>query len=207
MRMPWKMLGFAVALCALAACKDQPVAPQADAQVVAGPMAADYMNNPDNGNPKFYRGNAGEFAICWTDPGTGLRACHWSNAQLADYGCGDIPLGESNFQVIYPSDPNAPIIANLKGTVWIRVRDTNASGDCFGNQLVATGWGTFKYNDNNTVGNWIERAQDAYGYNATGNLVGPDGQPLRYNGHMRCQYNAFTNNPDGGKCQMQVNVN
>ena len=40
MKTTWRMLGLAALLVTLAACKDQPVAPQADAQVVAGPMAA-----------------------------------------------------------------------------------------------------------------------------------------------------------------------
>ena len=174
------------------ACSERPTAPQPRTPAVA----ADFMNNPDNGNPRIYRTTEGTGA-CWTDPATGLRACHWSYA-LPDYGCGDLPGSVTNVQYIVPSDTARRIIANLKGSAWIKVRDTNAPGDCFGNQLVATGWGDLKYNDNNVVG--VGR-QNAWSYVASGNLVTPTGQPVKYSGHLACQFNM-----NNGKCQAQVNV-
>ncbi len=73
------------------------------------------------------------------------------------------------------------------GETWVVVRDVTTTGDCFGNALVAEGWGTFEHNDNDAFGStdpnantWIFRGQ--------GTLEATDGSMVHYNGVRHMQF-------------------
>jgi hypothetical protein len=180
-----KALGIALPLAMLAACKDQPVAPRSDTRTFTGAKANDFTNNPDV-NLRIWRGQS-DFAIGWSDPTNGLRAAHWTYD--AGPGCGTTPEGGfMDAQIVINSrDTIARLIGNYKGRVWIRVRDMNQPGDCFGNKLVASGWGTLHYTDTDMLAETPtgHNSPDAWGVMAEGSLTTPDGAKVQYSGHVR----------------------
>jgi hypothetical protein len=166
----------------LGACAPEPTAS------VPGPVF-DFLNNPDNGNPRVFR-YQDEFAVAWTDPGSGLRATHWTSRFLEEPGCGDFEGGPIAFQEIGLIDADdffaSQIRANVLGDVWIIVRDLNQAGNCFGAKLVAEGWGKAHYTDNDVFGLGPDEPNaNAWGYSADGVLTAPDGSTVRYAGHLR----------------------
>jgi hypothetical protein len=188
----------------LVACSERATSPQPQTPAIA----ADFMNNPDNGNPRISRSNW-DIAVGWGDPTNGLRAAHWTY-QVAE-GCGDTPDGGFlDGQAVVTFDQISSFatraIANAKGRVWIRVRDLNTPGDCFGTRLVATGWGTLHYHDNNLLAedpnNQIH--ENAYGFTAEGTLTTPEGGRVKYSGHSNCQWKPADVNT--WTCTEQVNL-
>lgn len=174
-------------LC-LAACGTGP-----DGAAVPSAPALDFLNNPDNGNPRVFR-YEGEFAVAWTDPGSGLRATHWSTRFVEEPGCGNFEGGPFAFQEIGLIDADDLFASQLRdnamGDVWIIVRDLNQPGDCFGAMLVAEGWGKAHYTDNDVFGLGPDEPNaNAWGYMADGVLTAADGSDVRYSGHLRI---AFT---------------
>ena len=163
-----------------------------EADTPSAPLAPafDFSNNPDNGNPRVYR-YQDEFAIAWTDPKSGLRVTHWSSRFLETPGCGNFEGGGPiAFQEVGLRDLDdlfaSQIHANVMGDVWIIVRDLNTPGDCFGAALVAEGWGSVHYTDNDVFG--LDPAHpntNAWGYMSNGVLTAPDGDAVRYSGHAR----------------------
>jgi hypothetical protein len=207
MRFPWKWAGLALPVAVLFACERQPAPTAAAASVTsyAGPTAADFMNNPDNGNPRFYRYQS-DFGISWSDPTSGLRATHWTFPAQA--GCGDWPQGVMDVQEVALdlTDPLAGrVLANAVGDVWIKVRDTNQAGDCFGSLLVAEGPGTLHYTDNDEYAFLPNdrSSLNGFGYMATGTLTTPDGRTVKYSGHLRMAYDPDLNTAKGSA---QVNL-
>jgi hypothetical protein len=204
MRFPWKWAALALPVSLLVACSEQPTTtPETGIRSVAGPMAADFMNNPDNGNPRIYR-NQVDFGVSWSDPTTGLRATHWTFEAQA--GCGDWPSGVMDLQEV-SSDPTdffaSRVNANGLAKVWIKVRDTNQPGDCFGNLLVAEGPGTLHYTDNDEYA-YVpndRNSKDAYGFMGQGTLTTPEGRNVQYSGHWRSVYD-----PDVGTQTLNLQV-
>jgi len=186
----WTMLAVAVPAALTLACGDQPIAPPARGPAVT----ANWMNNPDNGNFRIERFEGG-VAVCWTDPDTGLRACH-STTPLGggtEPDCGpqqDLdPVAHQHLGI----DDFAEIHVNVIGDVFITVRDVTQSGDCFGAQLVAEGMGQFHYTDNDADGTppWDNNA-NAWGFMATGVLTTPGGEAVQYHGVARWTYSNVT---------------
>ncbi len=166
----------------LLACGREPVAPHASS------LNANFMNNPDNGNPRIWRGVA-DLAISWTDPGNGLRALH-RTTPVAGSGCAEFePAGGIDWQELWWEDANdifaSRLIENNIGNVFIVIRDLNVPGTCFGGTLVASGWGTIHRNDNDILsGNPNYRNnKNAFSFRAHGALTTPTGETVQYNGH------------------------
>jgi len=167
----------------LVACAGrEPVAPIDD-----GP-SLNWMNNTDNSNLKVYR-FADQIAQCWTDPSNGLRACH-ATVPLgggAEPDCGlqenGDPLDWQQVEISNPTDGRFQVVAT--GNVFITIRDPAQSGACFDKALVAEGWGTLKYVDNDSEG-FAEgdKNADAWGYTARGDLTASDGSSVRYKGRL-----------------------
>jgi hypothetical protein len=170
----------------LVACDQQPVAPVADQ--VSG-VAFNWLNNPDNGNPRIFRSET-DWINCWSDAENGLRACH-STIPLGggtEPDCGPQEgLDLVEWQQVGDVDPNDPFSSRvhtvIKGDVFITVRDTNEPGTCFGAALVAEGPGRFQYNDNDAFGTVVNNT-NAFKYRANGRLTAPDGSEVVYNGHL-----------------------
>lgn len=177
----------------LAACDAQPTAPYADTLPTgsATPLF-DWTNNPDVGNVRVFRWE-NHFLVCWTDDfggPVGLRACHSTvplgNGTESDCGPQEFldPIAGQDVVLHDPSDPEIRRV--LQGTVWITVRDQNQPGECFGGALVAEGPGQLYGTDNDLFGTDADDASaNAWGWNATGDLVTPDGEQVRYSGHFR----------------------
>jgi hypothetical protein len=169
------------------------------------------MNNPYNGNLRITRFKDG-FAACWSDAANGLRACH-STVPLGDgteADCGPQALLDPiPFQwvgVIDPVDFFASWIhQNARGTVWITVRDLTEPGVCFGNKLVAEGWGTVKNNDNDLLGTAPgDKNANAWGFGGRGTLTTPAGGTIGYDGHIRF---VFSNAAGFKELGARVSVN
>ena len=197
-----------IALLALpflvAACDREPVQSLAP---FGGHLASSWMNNPDNGNPRIAR--FGDFfAVSWTDPGTGLRATHTNFPIGSEPDCGpqqDLDPVEAQ-QVGVLLDPffESQIRANVKGEVWIIVRDLNQAGDCYDNLLVAEGTGDVRYNDNDLFGVGPEASNtNAWGFSGHGVLTTPGGQQLGYDGHARF---VVSKDAEVKAAQFQVNL-
>jgi hypothetical protein len=182
-RYDMRYLRLALLPLVFAACTEQaPVAPIED-----GP-AFNWMNNPDNGNFNIFRTEF-HWRVCWTDPGNGLRVCHTTvpHSEIPQTTC-DIQ-GEGD-PVPYQDVGIPPydfLHALSHGETWVVVRDGTTTGDCFGNALVAEGWGTLEHNDNDAFGStdpnantWIFRGQ--------GRLEATDGSTVHYNGVRHLQF-------------------
>lgn len=184
MHKPIAVLAF---LALSAACTDQATAPQPQASPT---LASSFMNNPDNGNPRIWRGSNDEYGLSWTDPSNGLRASHWTFHAVE--GCGETPDGGSiDFQEVVREDFDdffaSRLILNAMGKVWIRIRDLNTPGDCFGAKFVASGWGTLHLNDNDEISGYPGNPRhnaNAWSFRAQGTLTTPDGRKVQYSGYM-----------------------
>ena len=200
-----------LALFVAASCDQQPAAPTTD-QAVAEAPAFNWTNNPDNGNFKVYRDAFGHIS-CWTDPDSGLRVCH-ATLPLGGgpdpvYSCG---LQQTEAPVSYQDvgylDPDADfcdydIKAHQQGAVWITIRDTNTTGDCAGNALVAEGWGKIRINDNDACGvEPDDPSANVWSFRAQGKLTAVGGERVVYNGLAH----YYWSNAVGWKENVFVNV-
>jgi hypothetical protein len=165
-----------------------------DRQASAPSDAADapgfnWTNNPDNGNFRIQRFE--DFlATSWTDFGNGLRATHTTVP---------LPIGLPQETDCGPQQRLDDIAlqfvgldewfrVNATGRVWVVIRDVTQAGDCFGNVLVAEGWGQIRYTDNDAFGFTGEgdnQNSNAWGFMASGTLTRAGGGTLRYVGHAR----------------------
>jgi hypothetical protein len=154
-----------------------------------------FANNPDNGNPRITRYGVTDFAFSWTDPKTGLRATHTSFSLGTEPGCGPgETLDPLDAQDVGLADFNDILLSwahtNMKGEVWIIVRDTNRPGDCAGNALIAEGLGKVHLTDNDVFA-WypeegsIRNNDNSWGFMAQGTLTGVNGEKMQYSGHYR----------------------
>jgi hypothetical protein len=202
MRFNPQVVALALSAALPVACSEQPSAPLQQTPAVA----ADFINNPDNGNPRILRSQQ-DLAVSWTDPSNGLRATHWTYNAID--GCGDTPPGAVDWQQVATLDTidfyASRFIENAKGRVWIRIRDTTKPGDCFGNLLVAQGWGTIHYLDSDQIGNWPpdQTYVDAYGFEADGVLTTPDGGQVNYRGYW---HGVFDSDAGTGRDHFQVRL-
>ena len=180
-----RYLRLAVLPLVLAACSERaPTEP-----VVDGP-AFNWTNNPDVGNLKVYRSEYA-FATCWTDPATGLRACHATRPLSGgDPDCGlQSRTDPVDWQEVVIDPDNFRVIGNAMGDVFITIRDMNTVGACFGNDLVAEGWGTLHRNDNDEYGTVVNNT-NTFGTRAQGALTTPGGDKVQYSGHTRYAFSA-----------------
>lgn len=195
--MRWLMAATLVLFVA-GACERQPTEPVTSgvAPVDGSPTLDDWSNNPDNGNLRIFRGGT-HWAMCWNDSDSPLRACH-ATVPLgggSEPDCGLQGLGEQvEFQEVLideQTDDGAPfdrVGFNLKGDVFITVRDQSIGGDCFGSEVVAEGWGQFHYTDNDLFGTTFgedNNYTNSFGFRANGRLTTPAGDMVAYNGHLK----------------------
>jgi len=185
------LLPAALASVLLVACADQtPVEPASSSSATT--PSFDWTNNPDIANPRIYRDET-HWASCWTDPDNGYRACH-STVPLGggtEPDCGLQAEGDPiEYQDVGLYDPDdlfsSWIHEIVKGDVFITIRDLNTPGDCFGSALVAEGWGTFMYVDNDIFGVGPEGENaNAWRFKGQSNsLTAPDGSTVGYAGHI-----------------------
>jgi hypothetical protein len=176
----------------LVACDQPPTEPVALEQ-----PSYDWMNNPDNGNLRVFRYETHRI-LCFTGVGSTLRACHSTGplgGPMPDADCGPQEMLEPlSTQEIGEFDVNDVVgswlHANQKGAVWITVRDVNTTGDCFGNRLVAEGWGSFHYTDNDLFGSGPDdQNANAWGFVMNGRLTRPDGSMAVYQGRNQFVFN------------------
>lgn len=194
MRNPCFML---VPALLIAACSQEPVAPTSQ-QVSTGP-SYNWMNNPDNGNPRIFRGE-GFFGVCWTDPSNGLRACHLTfplgGGEYPDCGLEEDsdPIEFQDVGIFNPDDPFSSWLHRVvKGPVFITVRDLNQAGACAGAALVAEGWGEFRSQDNNVFNSDLGGNTNAWRFAGNSNdLRAPDGSRFVYNGLWNFTFNNNT---------------
>ena len=147
-----------------------------------------WMNNPDNGNIRIARFQE-HFAVSWTDPRNGLRATH-TTFPLGN--CGpqvDLdPLDVQDVGLFIDTDEFflSWLHRNMKGRLWVIVRDPSQAGSCFGNKLIAEGWGEMHLTDNDLFGAGPDdNNANAWGFGGRGTLITPQLNQLRYSGHAR----------------------
>ncbi|NIM49591.1 MAG: hypothetical protein GTN62_05220 [Gemmatimonadales bacterium] len=201
---------FVALLCTtalLVACSDQPTPTES---AVIDPPLFNWMNNPDNGNPRIWR-YQDHFAFGWTDPSTRVRAFH-TTYPLADPDCSPLDFFEPmSFQDVADLDPDDFLRSRFRDLadadeIWILVRDLNEPGVCFGAKLLAQGVGKMHGTDNDFFA-WYPNDRNnanAYGYVAQGKLTSPGGDKRHYNGVFRCHWDD-----DGvpeAKCKAKVNL-
>jgi len=199
-----KSLLLAIPLLVLA-CDREPLAPARSHEV-----AANYMNNPDNGNLHIWRNQYGGIAVGWTDPSSGLRAHHYTEP-VVNGTCGTAgPTSALDWQeIVWPDSIDfyaSRFIANARGEVYIIVMDRLTPGTCFGSQEVAEGWGTMHFLDTDEI-SWYPNDRhnvDSFGWSVHGVLTAPDGSSVRYDGRAHQSYNPDTGIGHG--MVLQVNV-
>jgi hypothetical protein len=203
MCLKWKVVALALPAAFLVACKEQPSAPEAALQQTHA-IAADYTNNPDGGSQYLARYTFDQF-FGYFDRADGLVRAWFTTFPLDGYidlGNGNVPwdnatcgpqtgTGVVHFQQIShwdPNDPTSVFINNAKGTVWIVLtsRAQGATGPCAARPLIASGWGTVKYNDNN--GSGIGKPQDAWSWGLLGDLTLVGGGTIHFRGHTTCVF-------------------
>lgn len=186
-----RYLRFALLPLVFAACTERaPVAPIED-----GP-AFNWMNNTDVANPRIFRGET-DYLACWSDATNGLRACHATvplgGGTEPDCGLQEVgdPIGFQDIGTYNPDDPfSSWIHETVTGPVFITVRDQTQPGECFGNLLVAQGWGNFRYVDNDIFGvGEGDRNANSWGFSGHGALTTPDGGTVQYDGSIHYVYN------------------
>jgi hypothetical protein len=190
-----------VLLLSFVACDQQPVAPPAEALAKA--------DNP-KANIQILRFQD-HFAAAWGGfEESGLRAIHTTfpipesdDPFIPETNCGpqaDLDkidfkrVGQENLVDFFASDFHM----KANGRVWIIVRDRHQAGDCYGVKLIAEGWGTIKYNDNDWLGVAPgEKATNAWSFKATGTLTTPGGRQVRYEGDARYTVKQVILDEDG----------
>jgi hypothetical protein len=204
MCLKWKVMALALPVAFLVACKEQPSAPQASL-LQTNAMAS----KSDSGSLKIYRFQDA-FAACWTDLGNGLRAC---NATIplgggTEPNCGlqaDAPPVDWLQVVINPV--TFRVKANVQGQVWVTIRDLNNPGNCFGSALVAQGWGTVQYEDNDQFGATFSpsvRSVDSWKWGANGNLTAVSGRTVKYSGHYHAVWDGAVDSLGNGILRNEV---
>ncbi|MDH3292044.1 MAG: hypothetical protein OEO20_15330 [Gemmatimonadota bacterium] len=188
--------GFLLFPLLFVACTDtQPVAPIED-----GPVF-NWMNNPDNGNFNIYRDAFG-WRVCWSDEqqadgtaeGNGLRVCHdtYPHPTIPQTTCDIQTEGDpvSHQDVGHWIDEFSSFLhAVNQGKTWVLIRDINTAGDCFGDALVAEGWGRLSNNDNDIFGS-TDPNMNTWTNRGHGVLEATDGSRVMYNGHVHFQFRA-----------------
>jgi hypothetical protein len=188
----------------VAACSEQATSPSPRTPAIA----ANFMNNSDGGGPLIARYEYNNWSFAWFNPQRTIRAFHttyplsWDlDAAWDDAACGPTRTtsGMMRVQEISHWDPSHPdpltryINNGFVTDVWISLVDMTGVGPCWGGRLMASGWGRVHFNDNdvrNVTGH------DSWSLKADGILTTPDGDSLRYNGHIHGVWKATTGNWD-----------
>ncbi|HSM17007.1 MAG TPA: hypothetical protein VK845_08455 [Gemmatimonadales bacterium] len=184
-----------IAACALVvgalvvACAEPTPTDPAETTSVAGP-SFNWMNNPDNGNFKIYR-DAFDWINCWSDAENGLRVCQ-GTVPLgggSEPDCGlqqdEAPASYQDVGFYVGEVPESWLHALMQGDAYITIRDENTAGDCFGDALVAQGWGRMSSNDNDVFGTGDGANANTWRYRGHGVLTAIDGSQVMYNGHWQ----------------------
>lgn len=194
-------IAFALVAVSLCGCDETKLTePPADRVAQA---AFDWSNNPDNGNPRIFRGTyegGFGFVICWSDAqstgkeANGLRVC-LANMPLAggaEPDCGLQSYGEPLWyqDVGIHEDDSSWLHKVVKGEVFITLLDLTQAGDCFDAALVAEGYGNVRQTDNDALGPGNGANANAWKFLGNGNnLEATDGSLVNFNGHLQIRYN------------------
>lgn len=187
--MRWRIpIVVLLALFVAVSCDQQPL--QQTPDQITTEANFDFLNNPDNGNPRIWRGED-YWRFCWSDAESEYRyrVCHVSYPleggppQACDIPDLGPPLAH---QDIGDWDVDNPFIHHvIKGDTWVVVRDTWVEGDCFGSVEVASGWGKFMVNDNDVFGTAEgDNNANTWQFKGNGQLMTPDGAKVAYNGRL-----------------------
>lgn len=193
-------IASALVLSALAvSCTDQPTGTQGPA--VAAPLL-NFMNNPDNGNPKIWRYEDFAFLVIY-DSDSPLAAVHSSFPSCG----GELQPVSVQEIVDNPNDPFSDQVRQLLQAdgINIFVVDLSAPGGCFGYDLVASGTGNLVNTDNDFFAFVHDNPNsNAFGFTAQGRLTSPGGDRVSYNGVSKCVWDGT----DFGsiRCKDQVNL-
>ena len=192
MRSLWRVLGVALPVALLVACNDQATAPEANTPAVA----ANFMNNPDNGNLKITRVGGSYWWIAWDDGR--YEAWHITGpggAGMDPAVCGrgpDWPYFTAS-QMVWPNQEEwwtSIVHSHDIGELWVVILDTQTPGDCLGMAAVAQGPARFQaiYTDvlsgwfgfeNGRANSWVAN------FKSNGDLTDPTGRTVRYSGHLK----------------------
>jgi len=188
-------------LVVLAACTDR-------STPTAGP-SFDFMNNPDNGNPRILRfGSTAGFLI--VDVEHNLFSLQAGTSR--QFGCAPATVFDvMSVQWILenPDDPLARIMETRLGEdVYIAVyRGPFPFADCADlmSRKIAEGTGNF-VNTDNDLNPFLrdDNNHNAFGFTAQGRLVTPTSDVLQYNGVSKCVWDGH----DGAtvKCVDRINL-
>ena len=170
----------------VSACSEQATAPKTNTPAIA----ANFMNNPDNGNPKIGRFGGSYWWIEWTDGR--YDALHITGPTAHPNVCGTDQQFFTESQVVWPNQEEwwtSIVHSHDTGVLWVILRDRQTPGPCGGLALVAQGPASFRaiYTDvlsgwwgveNGRKNSWVETFQ------SEGDLTTPTGETVRYNGHL-----------------------
>jgi hypothetical protein len=193
MRSLWKVLGVALPVAFLVACSEQASAPETNTPAVT----ANWMNNPDNGNPRFMRTDGSVWWISWDDGR--YEAWHVSGpggAGMNGAVCGrgpDWPYSTQS-QMVWPGPADQDWWNSLShsrdmGDLWVVILDTQTPGPCLGMAVAAQGAGSFRATYTDVLSGWwgLENGRPnswVATFQSEGNLTTPTGKAVRYNGHL-----------------------
>jgi hypothetical protein len=181
-----------VLLLSFVGCDQQPTAPVGEET-----PALNWMNNPDIENFRIDRFvETEQFAVSWTDPKNGLRATH-TNFPIPFMGAPETDCGPQSPRVGLLEVQDVGLIdafdlfasqirRNLRGSLWVIIRDVTQAGTCYGNKLIAEGLGEMHYIDSDLFGVGPEGENaNAWGFAGSGTLTKVGGGTLSYTGHAR----------------------
>jgi hypothetical protein len=197
-----RVLALAVPAMFLVACQEQPSAPQ---QQTHPAIAAEFMNNPGHVGPWINRYEEGWLAAAWYSSDLRYEAIHttfpldWVGVPWDEAQCGPPFFGGfTHRQEISHWDPTHTdplaryIVQTVTDSIWIVLLDLSTSGPCadpysgIGGGIVASGWGRLHTTDNNAT---LSGTQETYTLRADGDLTTPGGDPVKYSGNLRINYN------------------
>jgi hypothetical protein len=183
----------------IASCTDQPTAtegPTLDAP------SLNFMNNPDNGNPKVWRYEDGAFLLIF-DSDSPLVAVHTTFPNCG----GELQPVSVQEIVDNPNDPFSDQVRQLlqADDINIYIVDLSASGACFGFGLVASGTGNLVNTDNDFWAFLHDNPNaNAFGFTAQGSLTSPGGAGVRYSGVSKCVWDG--DDQESIKCKDKINL-
>lgn len=195
MLLKWKVIVLALPVALLVACKDQPSAPRQQTPAIA----ADFMNNPDNGNPRIWRYGNSVWWIYWEDGRYG--AWHISGPYRIGMDpavCGPDHGYFTEGQIVWPEQEEwwtSIVHSHDMGDLWVVILDKETPGDCLGKAVVAQGPATFRaiYTDAGDAWFGIDNGRansSIMNFASEGDLTTPAGGTVRYNGHLHLTWAA-----------------
>lgn len=199
-----------LAIFVFAACSETPVAPEA-----VGPSETpsfNFVNNPDNGNPRIYRFEDVQWGFLVYDPRTDLFAIH-QTAGFSYFGCITPPAFYGFFDeqaiVLEGTYPPRVIDLVLGDDLYIAVFEGGSQwdgscSDLFA-RMLAEGSGRLTITDNDYYAPYRENTNaNAFGLVAQGQLEWVGGGRAHYNAVSKCVWDG--EDPNTMRCVDRINL-